>query len=224
MMDGISTDYALFSGGARVIPHLTSRNYEEWPSKGYQKLWGMLTHRNVIRSNKAEVVLSPNVNVGECWCFSGSRGQIAIRLSRSIVITHVIYTHIGREVAIDPISSAPKEFELWGLIDNEDNNDNIHNDNKDIYVYKDDGNNKNHGMDDSTFPIQNSKRHEYEYLKDFNLFLGKYEYDLGKRPAQSFRIPENHRVRAILMKILNNHENPKFTCLYRLQVHGDLPL
>ncbi|CAG8435504.1 5752_t:CDS:2 [Diversispora eburnea] len=162
MMDGISTDYALYSGGARIIPHITSRGYEEWPSKGYQKLWGMLTHRNVIKSNNAEVVISPNVNVGECWCFNATRGQIAIRLSRSIVITHITYTHIGKEVAIDPIN--------------------------------------------------------------FNLFLGKYEYDLEKRPTQSFQIPENHRIRAILMKILNNHENPKFTCLYRLQVHGDLPL
>ncbi|CAG8816133.1 22173_t:CDS:2, partial [Dentiscutata erythropus] len=67
MMDGISTDYALYSGGGRIIPHLTSRAYEEWPSKGYQKLWGMLTQRNVIKSNKPEMIITPNVNVGECW-------------------------------------------------------------------------------------------------------------------------------------------------------------
>ncbi|CAG8708838.1 779_t:CDS:1, partial [Acaulospora morrowiae] len=63
----------------------------------------------------------------------------------------------------------------------------------------------------------------------FNFFLGKYEYDLNGRPAQVFNVPEsiaskgNQRVRAIMMRVLNNHENPKFTCLYRLQVHGVLP-
>ncbi|CAG8436068.1 9353_t:CDS:2 [Diversispora eburnea] len=156
MMDGISTDYALYSGGGRIIPHLTSRAYEEWPSKGYQKLWGMLTQRNVIKSNKPEMIITPNVNVGECWCFNGDQGQIAIRLSRSIIITHITYTHIGKDVAIDPLS--------------------------------------------------------------------KYKYDLEGKPTQTFNILENHRIRAIMIKILNNHENPKFTCLYRLQVHGNLPL
>ncbi|CAG8612908.1 21939_t:CDS:1, partial [Dentiscutata erythropus] len=52
----------------------------------------------------------------------------------------------------------------------------------------------------------------------------KYKYDLEGKPTQTFNILENHRIRAIMIKILNNHENPKFTCLYRLQVHGNLPL
>ncbi|CAG8696579.1 5289_t:CDS:2 [Cetraspora pellucida] len=114
MMDGTSADYALYTGGARIIPHLTTRDYEAWPTKSYQILWGLLTRKNVIKSNKASIVITPTVNVGECWCFNGTKGQIAIRLSRSIVVTHITYHHIGRQVSIDPISSAPKDFELWG--------------------------------------------------------------------------------------------------------------
>jgi hypothetical protein len=182
LMDGTSTDYALYTGGAKILPKLTSRTYEIWPSKSYQRLWGKLTHRNVITSKKPETVLSPNVNVGECWCFNGTQGQIGIKLSRNIIVTHITYSHIGKEVSIDPISSAPREFELWGSNENQN---------------------------------------------DFKIFLGRYQYDLNGRPTQVFNVPDEiantKRVNSVVMRIINNHENPQFTCLYRLQVHGTMP-
>src|SRR6266542_938577 len=136
-----------------------------------------------MTSKKPEVVISPNVNVGECWCFNGTRGQIGIKLSRDVIVTHITYSHIGKGVSIDPISSAPRECELWGL---------------------------------------NEK-------KDFEVFLGKYQYDLYGRPTQLFNVTDeiakknNRRVSSVVMKVMNNHENPKFTCLYRLQIHGIMP-
>ncbi|CAG8629493.1 1986_t:CDS:2 [Racocetra fulgida] len=198
MMDGTSADYALYTGGARVIPHLTTRDYEAWPTKSYQILWGLLTRKNVIKSNKASIVITPSVNVGECWCFNGTEGQIAIRLSRSIVVTHITYHHIGRQVSIDPISSAPKDFELW-VVENADVNK------------------------------KKERKNDVEYTEDFVHFLGEYQYDISGRSAQTFNVPEsiainNKRVRSIMMKVKSNHENPKFTCLYRLQVHGINPL
>ncbi len=185
IMEGTSADYALYTGGAKILPQFTSRTYELWPSKYYQRFWGRLTHRNVITSRKPEIVLSPNVNVGECWCFNGTNGQIGIKLSRSIIVTHITYSHIGKEVSIDPISSAPHEFELWGL---------------------------------------NEKQKDF-----FEVFLGKYQYDLNGRPTQVFSVPDeiakndNKRVDSVVMKVINNHENPQFTCLYRLQIHGVMP-
>ncbi|GBC07262.1 hypothetical protein RclHR1_07340008 [Rhizophagus clarus] len=183
MMEGSSTDYALYTGGASIIPRLTSRTYELWPSKGFQRFWGKLTRRNVITSKRPEIVISPNINVGDCWCFNGTRGQIGIKLSRDIIVTHITYSHIGKGVSIDPISSAPREFELWGL----------------------------------------------DERKDFEIFLGKYQYDLYGHPTQLFNVTDEiakkniKRVSSVLMKIVNNHENPKFTCLYRLQIHGVMP-
>ncbi|CAH1757999.1 7345_t:CDS:2 [Entrophospora sp. SA101] len=121
IVHGSSTDYALFTSGAQIISQLTSRVYEEWPRKMHQKLWGYLTHQNIIKSREPDVVLKPNTNVGECWCFNGTKGQIAIKLSRNIVFTQLALYHIGRNVSIDPISSVPKDFELWGLpSDNEE--------------------------------------------------------------------------------------------------------
>ncbi|RIA87305.1 UNC-like C-terminal-domain-containing protein [Glomus cerebriforme] len=181
MIEGTSPDYALYTGGAEILPQRTSRTYEIWPSKPYQRLWGKLTHRNVITSKKPETVISPNVNVGECWCFNGTQGQIGIKLSRNVIVTHITYSHIGKGVSIDPISSAPREFELWGL------------------------------------------------NEDFKIFLGKYQYDLNGRPSQIFNVPDeiakknNRRISSVVMRVMNNHENPKFTCLYRLQIHGIMP-
>ncbi|CAG8785130.1 9161_t:CDS:2 [Gigaspora margarita] len=198
MMDGTSADYALYTGGARIIPHLTTRDYEAWPSKSYQVLWGFLTRKNVIKSNKASIVITPTVNVGECWCFNGTQGQIAIRLSRSIFVTQITYHHIGRQVSIDPISSAPKDFELWGNV---------------VVIKK----------------KKKERKNEFEFSDDFVHFLGKYQYDISGRSAQIFNVPDdiamnNKRIRSIMMKVNSNHENPQFTCLYRLQVHGVNPL
>ncbi|CAG8780559.1 13886_t:CDS:2, partial [Acaulospora morrowiae] len=168
MMDGASADYALYTGGARIIHHATSRDYEQWPSKGYQRLWGMLTHRNVIKSNRAETVITPSMNVGECWCFNGTEGQIAIRLSRSIVVTQVTYSHISKEMAIDPVSSAPKEFELWGVVDQSEG------DGAAIDEGKDDSGSDIINDQGQFSKIQSTRKHEFEFLKDFNFFLGKY--------------------------------------------------
>ncbi|CAJ0756525.1 20470_t:CDS:2 [Entrophospora sp. SA101] len=194
IVHGSSTDYALFTSGAQIISQLTSRVYEEWPRKMHQKLWGYLTHQNIIKSREPDVVLKPNTNVGECWCFNGTKGQIAIKLSRNIVFTQLALHHIGKNVSIDPISSVPKDFELWGLpSDNEED-------------------------------VKRKKENV-----DFSIFLGQYQYDLMGKPLQIFHLPKsisrvnNKRIQAIMMKVLNNHENPRFTCLYRLQVHGLFP-
>ncbi|CAJ0760884.1 16402_t:CDS:2 [Entrophospora sp. SA101] len=193
IVHGSSTDYALFTSGAQIISQLTSRVYEEWPRKMHQKLWGYLTHQNIIKSREPDVVLKPNTNVGECWCFNGTKGQIAIKLSRNIVFTQLALHHIGKNVSIDPISSVPKDFELWGL------------------------------------PSDNEEDVKRKKENDFSIFLGQYQYDLMGKPLQIFHLPKsisrvnNKRIQAIMMKVLNNHENPRFTCLYRLQVHGLFP-
>nr|CAG8540271.1 11635_t:CDS:2 [Entrophospora candida] len=193
IVHGSSTDYALFTSGAQIISQLTSRVYQEWPRKMHQKLWGYLTHQNIIKSREPDVVLKPNTNVGECWCFNGTKGQIAIKLSRNIVFTQLALYHIGKNVSIDPISSVPKDFELWGL------------------------------------PSDNEEDVKRKKENDFSIFLGQYQYDLMGKPLQIFHLPKsisrvnNKRIQAIMMKVLNNHENPRFTCLYRLQVHGLFP-
>ncbi|POG75512.1 hypothetical protein GLOIN_2v1565506 [Rhizophagus irregularis DAOM 181602=DAOM 197198] len=209
-MDGSSADFALYTGGGRIIHQLTSRNYELWPSKSYQKLLSRFTN-SIIKSKNPETVISPNVNVGDCWCFNGTKGQIAIKLSRSIVLTHVTYQHISREVSIDPILSAPYEFELWGLPTSTS------------------ASTGGGGGDSGKGEVELEEKNSLGIFKnDFKFFLGSYQYDINGSPTQTFTLPDsiaksNKRINAIMMRVKSNHENPPFTCLYRLQVHGVMP-
>ncbi|CAJ0830126.1 2512_t:CDS:2 [Entrophospora sp. SA101] len=154
IIHGSSTDYALYTSGAQIINKLTSRVYEEWPTKMHQRIWGYFTHRNLVKSREPDVVIKPNINVDNKELFSDNDSKT-------------------KTTATD------KKFKLF---------------NKKV--------------------LKN---------KDFNIFLGQYQYDLTGKPLQLFHLPEsiartnNKRIQAIIMKILNNHENPKFTCLYRLQ-------
>ncbi len=66
----------------------------------------------------------------------------------------------------------------------------------------------------------------YGYLHSENdqepLFLGKYVYDQSGDPLQFFYImhPPEEIFYFIELRILSNHGNPNYTCLYRFRVHG----
>ncbi|CAG9864285.1 unnamed protein product [Phyllotreta striolata] len=51
--------------------------------------------------------------------------------------------------------------------------------------------------------------------------LGRYEYDAEGEPVQFFDADEPHKVYEIVeLRIVSNHGNPNYTCLYRFRVHG----
>jgi hypothetical protein len=110
-------DFALYSAGARVIPHLTSKTYQV-------KLKGMKAMLVSFFAGSPQVVtargpisaLGPEIHAGMCWGMSGSTGQLGIHLVRSIVVTSVLVEHISTLSAYN-IDSSPKEMELWSVED-----------------------------------------------------------------------------------------------------------
>ena len=55
--------------------------------------------------------------------------------------------------------------------------------------------------------------------------LGQYSYDQNGEPLQFFEITSNLDETAfplVELRILNNHGNKDYTCLYRFRVHGSL--
>lgn len=52
--------------------------------------------------------------------------------------------------------------------------------------------------------------------------LGHYTYDINGSPLQTFpkQNPQKDLYQYIEVRILNNHGNPDYTCLYRFRVHG----
>ncbi|EEB05589.2 spindle pole body protein Sad1 [Schizosaccharomyces japonicus yFS275] len=106
-------NFALLSTGARVIRHLTTPNYQKRPSSLFPRLMSYLVDDNIIEGNRPETALQSNNEVGMCWSFAGTFGQLGVSLSQPIYINAVSIHHVHPSIALD-ISSAPREMELWG--------------------------------------------------------------------------------------------------------------
>nr|CAG8436751.1 3099_t:CDS:2 [Entrophospora candida] len=108
-------DYALSSGGAKIISMLTSPTYETWPTKLFQQIIASVTGHGITRGKPPITAIQPEMHVGQCWPFAGEKGQLAVLLSRKIFVTAVTYEHVTKKLAMD-VTSAPKEFEVWGYM------------------------------------------------------------------------------------------------------------
>ncbi|KAF9208194.1 hypothetical protein BGZ49_009511 [Haplosporangium sp. Z 27] len=111
----VKPDYALFSAGGRIIPRLTSPDYqppEKPTSWGLSYLFPSLHSSFEYRAVKA---IQPDMHAGECWPMDGTHGRIGIRLARRIVVTEVTIEHADPRVVFDS-RSAPREMEIWRLV------------------------------------------------------------------------------------------------------------
>ncbi|CAJ0758026.1 23048_t:CDS:2 [Entrophospora sp. SA101] len=109
-------DYALSSGGAKIISPLTSPTYEMWPTQWHQRIMAAITGHGITRGKPPITALQPETHVGQCWPFAGPKGQLAVLLSRRIYVTAITYDHVSKDIAMG-VTSAPKEFEVWGFVD-----------------------------------------------------------------------------------------------------------
>ncbi|CAH8651506.1 unnamed protein product [Heterobilharzia americana] len=61
-----------------------------------------------------------------------------------------------------------------------------------------------------------------EYDED-GVTLGSFTYDVSDKPVQTFHTKEYPKaVQFIELVILSNHGHPKYTCIYRFRVHGNM--
>ncbi|ORX94575.1 hypothetical protein K493DRAFT_221077 [Basidiobolus meristosporus CBS 931.73] len=105
-------DYALYSGGGRVIHSLTSTSYNV-PSKSiFARLVTKLVGLDALGlGNPPTTALNPDIHLGQCWPFPGDQGNLTISLSRDIIPSNFSIEHVPRSIAID-VKSAPKRIEL----------------------------------------------------------------------------------------------------------------
>ncbi|EGF97995.1 uncharacterized protein MELLADRAFT_84107 [Melampsora larici-populina 98AG31] len=121
-------DFAFIQTGGSVIAGLTSKSISldrgvPAPLEGPRR-WGTLFAPLSGRPSVTlpEIVLTGDGSIGAFWAFNGSKGQLGIALSHPINIAGVTVEHIGKELAQDSIDAAPKDFELWGLVEDKDVN------------------------------------------------------------------------------------------------------
>ncbi|KZT00772.1 uncharacterized protein LAESUDRAFT_764305 [Laetiporus sulphureus 93-53] len=220
------TDYALYSGGAQVIPSLTSETYQienGWGSKimGYfgGGVGGWIGRPPVT-------ALHHDINHGHCWPFPGTHGQLGVKLAAPIYISAVTIDHVAKEVATD-MRSTPRQMELWGLIEGEDNIEKV----KEWRALRDakrevartEAELQGRPFADQTEPAYPSTLPKSpEYFR-----IASFTYNVhSPNNIQTFEIPDEIQdlgidFGVVVLLIDNNWGRDDFTCLYRLRVHGE---
>ncbi|KAF9109732.1 hypothetical protein BGX27_007266 [Mortierella sp. AM989] len=211
-------DYALHSAGGRIIPRLTSSDYHH---PVYPTFWGRIGLRYIVplprREKPAEKAIEPDLHAGECWAMEGQEGQLAIRLARKIVVTEVTIEHADSSIVLD-MDSAAKDIEIWSLRGSED------------------------ASPSSGRPAHDSSSQDSEAVEPIAeepqdlpwpgaIFLTTIEYiakadDTKPKARQTFSIPLSKQTSpsvGVVLRIKSNWGQPKYTCLYRVRVHGYEP-
>jgi len=123
-------DYALSSAGSKIERRfgLTSRNLQQRVGLGERLLGGLSNFFSIVNAlvnerpasvyrylpRPAEVVIDPDVTIGNCWACANSQCNITIELPAHLSVSAVSVDHISPLVAMD-ISSAPKDFNVFGI-------------------------------------------------------------------------------------------------------------
>merc|ERR550539_1263415 len=111
-------DYALETAGGSVISTRCTQTYVQ--RTAMYSIFGIPIW---YPSNNPRTVIQPGVQPGECWAFKGSTGYIVIKLSDAVVPSRFSMEHISKSMSPSgKIDSAPREFQVFGLRSEKDNN------------------------------------------------------------------------------------------------------
>ncbi|CAH1116003.1 unnamed protein product [Phaedon cochleariae] len=138
------TDFALEASGGKIVS-LTSgtENFD------YTKSLFGITLCEGMQGPRA--MLQADMSPGHCWAIKGSQGGAIVKLIGQVVISSVSIEHIPEYISpTGEISSAPKEFSVWGLRSATDRGQQLGQFTYDM-----------HGPLVQTFTIKNSKTFEY---------------------------------------------------------------
>ncbi|OCF41302.1 hypothetical protein I317_04873 [Kwoniella heveanensis CBS 569] len=189
------TDFALFTAGARVIPHLTS---DTLVLSTASKLGRWVMGSKDVQGRPPATALHPDISVGSCWPFQGSEGSLGVMLTRRVRVGDVTIEHAPSDLALDT-STAPKSIQVMGVLDNEE--------------------------DRSKLAQYWERRGDAEPTPDYlPLGTITYDPSSISH-IQTFPVPSDIqeldiKVGVVVFKVESNYGG-SFTCLYRVRVHGD---
>lgn len=217
-------NYFAIGAGAIIEPYITS------PTK--------TTHRPFAQRLRAWslglyypegfgplAALGPWDDMGDCWCapppdhLHAGRAQLGVLLPRKIFPTELVIEHIPASATFD-IHSAPKEIELWGLIEDDTARDAVGNA---IFPLLPDDSTAVNPRDKAWKYVDPMRMLDYRYIR-----LGKWKYDIhSANNIQTFQVPVDLQhfdavVNKVVVRSLNNWGYTTYTCFYRLKLHGEL--
>jgi len=208
-------DLALHSGGARIIPSLTSPTFEMRPTNFKGQIVGLLTGNGYAIGRPPITALHHELHNGHCWPFAGSEGQLGVALASPTYVSDITIDHVAREVAFD-MRSAPREMEVWGMVEGQDNVAKV----EEWLAEK--GRRRERGEEveeEPAYPSTLPKSPLYIRIANFS-------YDIhAPKNVQTFPVSQDVRdlgvdFGIVVLRIKNNWGREEFTCLYRMRVHG----
>ncbi|GAA5916571.1 hypothetical protein JCM5296_003890 [Sporobolomyces johnsonii] len=219
-------DYALYTSGGRVIRSLTSPTYEPHPLGRGRAVLAWITGTSAPRGRPPVTALHPDTAPGSCWPFEGQHGQLGVQLSRRVVPSDVTIEHISPDVALDgDVSSAPKDFEVWGVVEGQEHVEKLaHYRQQQLDVKRaarttgaSSFENDLNSLDDEPASLPPTANH-------LLLAVGAYDPS-APSPIQTFPVTPMARqlgipVNVVVVKVLSNHGESAYTCLYRVRVSG----
>ncbi|KAF7336703.1 hypothetical protein MVEN_02105300 [Mycena venus] len=211
-------DFALHSSGALVIPSLTSNTYELRPETVMGKLVGYVTGNGFAIGPPPVWALHHDIHDGHCWPFAGSQGQLGVVLASPVYIEDITIDHVAAEVAPYTRRSAPREMEVWGLIEGADNMAKL----KAWRAEKAQRRENGEIIEDEPVRPKMLPR-SVEYIR-----IATFRYDIrAENNIQTF--PVDQEVKAlgidfgvVALVVKSNWGNDAYTCLYRFRVHGQM--
>jgi hypothetical protein len=215
-------DYALYTSGARVIRSLTSPSYEPYRLGRVRSTVAWITGAAVPQSRPPVTALHPDTTPGSCWPFAGPYGQLGIQLSRRVVPTDITLEHISPDVALDgDVSSAPKDFEVWGIVESAEDVAKVAKYRHEQLQAKRAARAAGSTLEDD---LESTPASVPESANRILLASGAYD-PTASSPVQTFPVAVAARqlgvpIQVVIVKILSNHGESSYTCLYRVRVSG----
>ncbi|KAJ3012230.1 hypothetical protein HKX48_006371 [Thoreauomyces humboldtii] len=202
-------DFALETAGGRVVPKLTSATYFAGYDIPFLDYFGMRR----VRGKRPNAAIQTDLNPGSCWPLRGAHGQIGISLVAPILPSSLTLSHPPRHLwtgAIEGMSS-PRAFELWAVYD------------KDRFPH----------MHLHLPAVRSSSPPLTERHIPAGVLLLEDQYD-PENPVARFEIGKDARdmvdrvakvhgrgVDTVVLRVVSNWGHREWTCLYRVQVHGE---
>lgn len=207
-------DYALNSGGASVIPSLTSPTYELRTTH----FFGLVSGASIVARSPV-TALHHETHLGYCWPFAGKQGQLGIRLAAPVYISDITIDHVAKEVAHD-MRPAPRRMEAWGLVEGKTNVEKLKG-----YMMRKEQERKEaaeQGIalpDDPPYPKTLPRNTPFVRIASF-------EYNINA-PNNIQTFPVFKEIQGlgvdfgiVVLMINDNWGHDAYTCLYRVRVHG----
>jgi SUN domain-containing protein 1/2 len=201
-------DFALSSGGASVIPSLTSDTLEIVPQGLWQQAIATITGNGYAIGRPPITALHYDTHNGHCWPFTGDHGQLGVLLALPVRIEEITIDHVAPDIAWD-MRSAPRNMEVWGFVEGAENL---------AKVVAWEASRSEAGLEAP--PQPRSLPSSSKYLR-----IAQFEYDIDAPNAvQTFPVDEDVRglgldFGIVVLRMMSNWGR-EFTCLYRFRVHG----